>query len=175
MKTLNQNEVGKFIKTDLRSKLQEDFCGFPFRIFREEDLHTCTYYHLRRFLKADRDWEILNEPLLRDLKEKGRSAHPDIVLFHKGKSKIIIELKFKKYISGIQEKDARTLEKAVENKKWAKKAYFIQMTIDPRKETGQEVVLYRNREIKIVMEKDRKDEYREEYSKRRKPQPRKRT
>jgi hypothetical protein len=175
MKTLNQNEVGKFIKTDLRSKLQKDLWGFPFRIFREEDLHTCTYYHLRRFLKADTDWEILNEPLLRGLKGRGRGAHPDIVLFHKGKSKIIIELKFRRYVSGIQKKDARILKKAVENKKWAKKAYSIQMTIEPRKETGQEVVLYRNIAIQIVMKEDRKDKYWEEYSKRHKPQPRKRT
>lgn len=81
MKTLNQNEVGKFIKTDLRSKLQKDLWGFPFRIFREEDLHTCTYYHLRRFLKADRDWEILNEPLLRDLKKEEAEA-PIQILFY---------------------------------------------------------------------------------------------
>jgi hypothetical protein len=73
---------------------------------------------------------------------------------------------------GIQEKDARTLKKAIENKKWAKKAYSIQMAIDPRKETSQEVVLYRNMEIQIVMKEDRKDKYWKEYYKRSKPQPR---
>jgi len=96
MKTLTQNQVGEFIKNDLKVKLEKDFCGPRFRIFREEDLHTCTYYHLRRFLNADRNWEMLNEPLLRNLKAKGRSAQPDIVLFHKEKPKIVIELKFKK-------------------------------------------------------------------------------
>jgi len=63
MKILVQNQVVKFIRTTLTSKLQKDFSGFPFRIFREEDLHTCTYYHLRRFLKADRNWEILKSLL----------------------------------------------------------------------------------------------------------------
>ena len=175
MKILVQNQVVKFIRTTLTSKLQKDYSGFPFRIFREEDLHTCTYYHLRRFLKADRNWEILNEPFLRDLKAKGRSAQPDIVLFHKGKPKILIELKFKKYIRGIQKKDKKVLEKSVENKKWAKKAFFIQAIIDPKKETDQDVVPYRNTFITIEMKEGRKEKYLEIYHKRRKPQPRKRT
>lgn len=75
-------------------------------------------------------------------------------------------MKFRRYVSGIQEKDARILKKAVENNKWAKKAYSIQMTIEPRKETGQEVVLYRNREIQIVMKEDRRAKYWEKYKKR---------
>src|SRR5271157_1188497 len=102
MEKLNQNQVVKFIRKTLIPKLKNDFCGSLFRIFREEDLHTCTYFHLRNYLDVDNNWEILNEPLFRNLKKKGKSAQPDIVLFHKNKPKIIIELKFKKYIFGIQ-------------------------------------------------------------------------
>ncbi len=175
MKILTQNEVGSFIKKVLKAKLEKDFWGHPFRIFREEDLHTCAYYHLRRYLKADRNWEILNEPLLRDLKDSGKSAQPDLVLFHREKPKLIIELKFKRTLFGIQKKDKKVLEKSVENKKWAKKAYFIQLIIEPKKETNQEVLLYRNKFIPIVMREDRLVEYKEVFSKRRKPEPRKRT
>lgn len=172
MKTLIQNQVVKFIKTSLKSNLEKDFCGSPFRIFREEDLHNCTYYHLRLFLKADRNWEILNEPLLRNLKGKGKGAQPDIVLFHKEKPKILIELKFKRNIYGIEKKDKKVLEKAVKNKKWAKKAFFIQTIIDPKWESTIHVIPRLNTFIPVVMRKGRIEKYREKFSKRRKPQPR---
>jgi len=174
MKALNQNEVGKFIKKSLILKLKNDFCGSRFRIFREEDLHTCAYYHLRRFLSTDRNWEILNEPLLRNLKAKGRSAQPDIVLFHKNKPKIIIELKFKKNLVGISKKDKEVLEKSVKDKKWVKKAYIIHMAIKQKQELDQNCVRYRNKFIPIIIEDQNiRKKYLEIYNERRKPQPRK--
>jgi len=94
------------------------------------------------------------------------------LLVHKNKPKLIIELKFKKKRIGIQKKDAKVLEKSVENKKWAKKAYFIQLVVDPKKATNQGVVPYRNKTIPIIMKAKRKAAYDEMYDIYRKPQPR---
>lgn len=171
MKTLNQNEVVQFIRTKLKTELQKDFSDFPFRIFREKDLHTCAYYHLRHFLKDDSSWEILNEPLLRNLKGRGRSALPDIVLFHKEKPEILIELKFKKKTFGIQKKDQKVLKKSVQ--KLVNRAFFIQTIIERKKDTNRDIDSPRIEFIPIEMWKNKKEKYLDVYDKRRKPQPRK--
>ena len=171
MKSITPLLVSAFISKRLKRKLKRDFCGRPFRIFRERDLHACTYYHLRTFLKGDKNWAILNEPLLRGLKGRDKSALPDIELLHNGELVYLIELKFPRRRTGVQRKDQRVLAKAVKHRKWAKKAYFIETILKPD-ESRRRVVPYRNKIITIQMREDRLTEYRALYRKRRKPKPR---
>jgi hypothetical protein len=107
------NEVTCFIRDGLKAKLEKDFGEHPFRIFREHDLHACCYFHLRQFLQRDQKWRILNEPLLRALKEDGRSALPDMMLFRKDKPIFLIEFKFKQQRSGVGRNDLHKIEQAV--------------------------------------------------------------
>lgn len=172
MKTLNQNDIGSFIRYDLQDKLERDFCGRPFRIFQERDLHACTYFHLRRFIRADHQWEILNEPFLRGLKGSGKSAQPDLVFLRRGKPVLLVELKFRRRVSGVQRKDQTVLKKAVKRKKWVKKAYYIETVVQLTRTTRRGVSLRRNRVVTIVMRNDRLGEYLHLFKQRRKPAPR---
>ena len=141
-------------------------------IWGKPNLHASCYYHLRQFLWEDNGWEILNEPFLRDLKSKGKGAQPDIALIRRGKLCFIIELKFRRKLSGIQNKDHIVLNNAVKNKKWARKAYFIETVVEPLKETGRAGTPYRNKYIIVTMDKERRKEFISIYNKRRKPEPR---
>lgn len=170
---IRPNEVTSFINHELRAKLTKDFCGRPFRIFREGDLHACCYFHLRRFLRIDRNWRILNQPLLRGLKVGGRSALPDMVLLRNERSVFLIELKFRRRTTGVQSKDQQILKQAVSGKKFAKKAYYIETVVEARRKTGKSLVPFRNFEISIVMPEDRRDEYLKLFKQFRKPKPRK--
>ena len=170
MISIKPNKVTRFIRKELRKKISSDFNGNPFRIFRERDLHACCYYHLRQFLWKDKDWEILNEPFLRDLKGKG--AQLDIALIRKDKLCFMIELKFRRKLSGIQKKDHKVLTNAVKTKKWARKAYFIETLIEPVRKTGLTGIPYRNKYIIITMDKERRDDFLSQFHSRRKPEPR---
>ncbi|HOJ19704.1 MAG TPA: hypothetical protein PLT92_14165 [Ignavibacteriaceae bacterium] len=172
METIKPNKVSRFIRKELREKIFSDFNNYPFRIFRERDLHASCYYHLRQFLFGDLSWEILNEPFLRDLKCKGKGAQPDIALIRRGKLYFIIELKFRRKLSGIQNKDHMVLNNSVKNKKWARKAYFIETVVEPLRETGLTGTPYRNKYIIIAMSKEKRKEFLSIYNKRRRPEPR---
>ena len=172
MRAISANEVTSVIRRKLKKAIAKDFSGRPFRIFRERDLHACCYFHLRRFLRSDRAWEILNEPLLRGLKGKGRSARPDIVLFHNGKPVFLIELKFRRNSKGASSKDRRVLRNSVRNKKWAKKAFYLEAVIQASTAKKRKLVPYRNRSISIFLREDRRPEYNTYFKGRRKPLPR---
>lgn len=173
MSRIIARDVGNFIKRELAEKLQKDFCEPPFRIFRERDLHSCCYFHLRSSLENDHDWAVYNEPHMRDLKAPGKGARPDIVLFRKGKPVYIIELKFSFRLSGARGKDQTVLTRSVRNAKWAKKAYYIEAVVEPTRDTGRKLASYRNRKISIFMNPDMLDQYLEKYGELRKPKPRK--
>lgn len=166
------NDVTSIIRNDLRAKLEKDFCGRPFRIFREGDLPACCYFHLRRFLRSDRNWRILTQPLLRGLKTRGRSALPDMLLLRSEKPVFLIELKFRRRTTGAQSKDQQTLKRAVSRRKWAKKAFYIETVVEAHRKTHRSLVPYRNRKISIVMREDRRDEYLKLFKCLRKPKPR---
>jgi hypothetical protein len=170
------NDMTRFIKTELVEKLDRDFQGLPFRIFRERDLHACCYFHLRRFVGGDPAWEVCNEPHLKGLKGRGRGAQPDVVLFHRRKPVALIELKFRRRGSGIQRKDQRVLRRAVKkgkkNKRWVNKAFYIEVVLRPRKSRPRKVAGYRNRVISLPMNKQTLSEYLQMYRQRRKPERR---
>ncbi len=163
------NTVSKFIRKSLVRSLEQDFCEKPFRIFRERDLHACCYFHLRLFLKKDRDWEIINEPFLYNLKGKGKSAQPDIVLLRNGKLQYLIELKFRKNKLGAKKKDKKVLRNAVKKKKWAKKCFYIEVVIEPRQKNNTKLYPYRSKSISILMDKSQLEEYKKKYGDLRQP------
>jgi hypothetical protein len=168
------NEITRFIKTDLAEKLDSDFQGPPFRIFRERDLHACCYFHLRRFIGRDPWWEICNEPYLKGLKGRDRGAQPDVVLFYRSKAVALIELKFRRRGIGIQRKDQRVLRRAVKkgktNKRWVKKAFYVEVAVRPRGSRPRKVTKYRNRVISLQMNQEGLADYLQIYRHRRKPE-----
>lgn len=170
---MKPTEVNRFIGEDLIDKLKVDLNGSQFRIFRERDLHCCCYFHLRHYLNKDEDWRILNEPYLRGLNRKGRGAQPDIILFYQDKPTILIELKFRRRLSGMKQKDENILSDAVEDNKWVKKAYFIEAIIDPKSKTGAKNVPYRTKHLTLKVNEKRLDKFKEEFEKLRKPRPNK--
>lgn len=163
---MTEQEMVKFIKNGLISKLTKDYSRKPFRIFREEDLHACTYFHLRKHIAHDGTWEILNEPQLKGLKRRNRSRHPDMLLLKDGISKFIIELKFNVHLEGIQKKDQQVLKRAVHGKKWAKKAFFIQTIIDPIKTSKRRVRKHRNAMVSICMDRKVLPDYQKVFERR---------
>lgn len=171
-RVLTPNDVTAFIRLKLKSKLEKDFSGRVFRIFRERDLHACSYFHLRRFFSNNSNWEILNEPLLRGLKGRSRGAHPDMALLRNGKLVFLLEFKFRRRYSGVQRKDQRILRKAVRKKKWAKKVFYIEAVIQPRRKSRRHLIPYRSRIVTIAMLPKRVDEYLKSYRLYRKPMPR---
>ncbi len=173
MPILKPNAVNAFIRRELKDRLQNDFSGRVFRIFRERDLHACTYFHLRRFFGKNSDWEILNEPLLRGLKGRKRGAHPDIALLRNGKLVYLLELKFRRTRYGIQRKDQRTLKRAVKGKKWAKKVFYIEAVVHPGSKTRRHLVPYRSGTVRIQMSENRLSKYMQSFKQLRKPKPRK--
>lgn len=169
---MTENELVKIIKTDLVSKITKDLSKVPFRIFREEDLHACTYYHLRKHIEKDPTWEILNEPQLKGLKRRNRSRHPDLLLMKDGISKFIIELKFNYHLEGIQKKDQQVLKKSVKKKRWAKKAFFIQVIVDPKRSSKRGVWKNRNAIRSIYIDPEMLNEYKRVFEQRHSVHPR---
>jgi hypothetical protein len=172
VRVLTPNAVAAFVRRKLRSKLEEDFSGRVFRIFRERDLHACSYFHLRRFFGNNSNWEILNEPLLRGLKGRNRGAHPDMALLRNGRLNFLLEFKFRRRYSGVQRKDQRVLRMAVRKKKWAKKVFYIEAVIQPKRKSRRHLIPYRSRIVTISMLPGRLQEYLSLYRLYRKPKPR---
>ncbi|SRR6266404_53161 len=170
------NEVTSFIrgrsrKDGLRARLEKDFGEHPFRIFREGDLHACCYFHLRQFLEGDQRWRILNQPLLRALKEDGRSALPDMMLFRKEKPVFLIEFKFRRLRSGVGRNDLHKMKQAVDGG-WAKKAFYIEAVVEARSKTGRKLQPYLGFKISTVMREEQREEYLKLSKLLRKPKPR---
>ncbi len=162
MVSITPQDLGRFIMRDLRNKLTLDFCGPPFRIFRERDLQACCYFHLRTFLTPDPTWEICAEPCLRALKRASRAAHPDVALLQNGHLKALIELKFRRSRRGLTKKDQHVLKRAVRKGRygrWVNKAYYIEVVVKPSKNGRRKGTPYRNRARSIAMAVDRLDEF----------------
>jgi hypothetical protein len=165
---IGMREVQSFIRHRLKSKLFNDFTRIPFRIFRERDLHACCYHHLRRFLDGDHTWEILNEPYLKNLKGRGKSAMPDMVLLRHGKPRLLLEFKFRRRGGGLRTKEQRVMRKAVK-KGIARKAYYIEAVIDGSKQTQRKGERYVNHIMPLEMPAARKEQYLKKWRARRKP------
>jgi hypothetical protein len=108
MKRILKGEISRFIEGELLQKIKTDLRRY--KIVSEGDLQSCVYYHLRRFLRKDKNWLIYNKTYFTD-----NSVYPDIFI-GKGKTKvrpkILIELKEKKAVkkSRIQ-RDAAKIHK----------------------------------------------------------------
>ena len=140
-----QNDWTNFIKNKLPAKLRRDLVSQ--RMFRESDLQSCCYFHLRKFGYGDKKWKILNEPWIADLKGK-----PDLLICKDQRPVFMLELKFRKAKSGAGRRDEVKLKEAVKNKKWAKKAFLIEVALDATRDTGHDsTVSYRSRVITIEL------------------------
>jgi hypothetical protein len=141
-----QNDWTNFIKKKLPDKLRRDLVSQ--RMFKESDLHSCCYFHLRKFGYGDKKWKILNEPYIADLK-----GNPDLLIYEGERPKIMLELKFwTPGKSGAGRRDEEKLKHAVKNKKWAQKAFLIEVVLDAKRSTGYDAnVPYRSRVITIEL------------------------
>ena len=128
-RSIKLSEVQSFIRNGLKDRLQHDFTRTPFRIFRERDLQACVYVHLRKFLAGDHTWEILNEPYLKDLKGRGKSAKPDMVLLRRNKTRLLLEFKCLGRYSGLRRREQRVMGRAVKSG-IAKKCYYIEAVME---------------------------------------------
>jgi hypothetical protein len=110
-------EVERFIgdRKGLRKYVREDFRHH--RINREADLEACVLYHLRNFLRPDKNWQIFARAYAKKL---GR--FPDITILHGKVRRLAIELKRNK--KEIPKKDRDTLNRFL-GTQHARKAYFI--------------------------------------------------
>lgn len=173
--SITPNNVTRFIKHGLVEKLDRDFQGGRFRIFREPDLHACCYYHLRRLLERHPDWEICNEPHYRELKGRGRPAQHDVVLFYRGRAVALIELKFRVHGQGLRKKDLRVLLRAVKKHKKrhrvVRKAFYLEVVLHPRGKRPRKLTAYRNHAISLLMDAKTLKAYLPVFRKRRKPPP----
>jgi hypothetical protein len=121
--TLSQVEAFVRKKAKLRLLLSIDMAQW--RIVKEADVQSCTYYHLRRFLAKDKRWRIFCE------KHSSQTGHfidlliceDDLVGKTRGfKPRIAIELKWN--LGRISKKDRDSLNRAVRHLR-VRKAYFI--------------------------------------------------
>jgi len=73
-----RNAIFDFIKNSLPTRLRTDQKNY--RIVSEGDLQSCTYYHLRKFLKPNKfpEWYILNKLSMGG--RKSSKKFPDIVI-----------------------------------------------------------------------------------------------
>lgn len=169
---LNQNDWTRFIKKELPELLKKDL--EQFLIFREGDLQSCCYFHLRGFASQDSwqngpDWKVLNQPWLEGLRKK-----PDIMICKRGRPVLIIELKYYRKRSGASKKDAEVISAVVEHKEWAKKAYIIEVLVDPRPNLNskREIPKYRGRIISVEVPAEIRAAYLEQSKTYRKPRSR---
>ena len=114
MRIIHLSEVELFVKHTLKDNLQKDLRSL--RILKEGDVECCTYYHLRKVLKPDPNWRVFARkfsPLTR--------FYTDLVIFHRKKAKIAIEIKWRK--NEISKKDRKALASTRKNLR-VKKMYF---------------------------------------------------
>ena len=169
---LSQNDWTRFIKKDLPKLIMKDL--EQFLIFREADLQSCCYFHMRRFAakrkwKNGEIWKVINKPWLKVLRRE-----PDMMICYRGKPVFIIELKYFRKRSGVSKKDAGVIAAAVEHKEWAKKAFVIEVLVDPQPgmESEYDVPKYRGRLISVEVPARLREEYLEQYRTYRKPRSR---
>ena len=110
--------VEAFIKISLRRKLQRDLRKL--KIIKESDLETCTYYHLRRFLKSDSTWNILTRRFV-----PITGYYVDVVLFKRAIPCLALELKWHK--KRLSKKDRKSLNAALKKLK-VNKVYYLTTT-----------------------------------------------
>jgi hypothetical protein len=105
-----------FIRNGLRKKLTKDLLDH--RIFREADLETCAYYHLRWHLRLDPAWIILARKHAPQMKRK---RFVDLLVFRDKSPQLALELKWNR--AHISRKDHKVLDEALTL--GVKKAYFM--------------------------------------------------
>lgn len=114
MRIVHLAEVEHFVKHTLKSKLQKDLRNL--RILKEGDVECCAYYHLRKILRPDPNWRVFARKF-----SPQTGFYTDLVIFHKTKAKIAIEIKWGR--KKISKKDRRALASARKNLR-VKKTYF---------------------------------------------------
>ncbi len=106
--------IEAFIRETLPQQLERDLRVL--RMVKEADLEACAYYHLRRLLRRDLNWNVY---IRKHSKHTGH--YIDILLFKRGYPRIAIELKWNRAMSS---KDRRSLRRALKRLR-VNKAYFI--------------------------------------------------
>ena len=91
-KRIGRLEIRQFLRDGLKSRISADLRRR--RIASEADLHSCTYLHLRRFLRRDPRWTVFNKAYIKNL-----SVYPDLVLKRRNIPRIAIELKEKRRLT----------------------------------------------------------------------------
>ena len=165
MKRIRLIDVESFIKRGqrgLKKKLQHDLRNL--KIIKESDLETCTYYHLRKYLRSDRSWNILTRRYI-----PTTGYYMDVVLFKNAIPRIALELKWHK--KRLSKKDRSSLNASLQKLK-VNKAYFLTTTKDSQqyeKMRKHDDEKYRFRELVIGWDLPPK-QYRELRRRRRKYQ-----
>lgn len=113
-------DVESFVKGQLRQHLQRDLRNL--RIIKESDLETCTYYHLRKFLRRDSAWNILTRRFI-----PTTGFYVDVVLFRKEIPRLALELKWHR--KRLSKKDRRSLNAGL-TKLRVNKVYYLTTTRD---------------------------------------------
>jgi hypothetical protein len=120
MKVIRLSEVESFVKHTLRDRLRKDLRTL--RILKEGDVECCAYYHLRKILRLDPNWRIFARKF-----SQRTGYYTDLVIFHRKKARIAIEIKWAK--KNISKKDRKALASARKHLK-VKKTYFYCVTYD---------------------------------------------
>lgn len=120
MKRIRLIDVESFIKRRLKQKLQLDLRSL--RIIKESDLETCTYYHLRKFLRGDRNWNVLTR---RYIPRTG--YYVDVVLFKRTIPRLALELKWQR--KRLSKKDRKSLNASLKKLR-VNKVYYLTTTKD---------------------------------------------
>lgn len=114
MRIIHLGEVEFFVKHTLKAKLQKDLRNL--RILKEGDVECCAYYHLRKILMPDPNWRVFARKF-----SPRTGFYTDLVIFHRKKARIAIEIKWRK--KKISKKDRKALASTRKNL-GVKKTYF---------------------------------------------------
>lgn len=140
-------DVERFIqrKEHLRRKLQKEY--LEQRMFKEADLQSCTYMHLRRFLKSDKRWRVFVNAY-----SKSPGRFHDLAVMEGLNQRLIIEIK--RRVAEIPAKDRKALNSFLEKHEKGK-AYFI-TTVKKRSEYkklgSKKTSTEKNRLIEVVVD-----------------------
>lgn len=155
-------DVESFIRRKLKRRLRQDLLSL--RIIKESDLETCTYHHLRKFLRSDRTWNILTRQFI-----PTTGYYVDIVLFKKEIPCLALELKWHK--RRLSKKDRKSLNAGLKKLR-VNKVYYLTTTMNSsryNKMKKRDDEKYRFRELVVGWDLPTK-EYRELKLRRRKYQ-----
>ena len=121
--------IREFLRDGLRRKIVSDLRRKL--IVSEADLHSCVYYHIRRFLRRDSKWAIFSKAFI-----QGLSIYPDILLKRRGVPRIAIELKEKRTMRADWFKaDMRKLQVLWSRGQWPIIGFLICLVRERRQET----------------------------------------